>query len=445
MNETSLVQFRNELGKMRSEIAMVLPPHISLDRFARVFLTAVQRTPSLLSCTRRSLWNSILACAQDGLLPDGREAVLVEYRGKDGGAGAAGYIPMTAGLIKKLRESADIASIMVEVVRRGDTFHYRLGDEPSITHEPALDGDPFAPPLFVYSIVKFSNGEISRCVMTWKEVIAIRDRFARTRSGPWFDPVTIGEMGKKTCLRRHCKRLPLSPEAERVLTRGDEALYDLKPQPQVTRAAVASIAADPVIAALDDFAGAPAEETPQEPAKRRGRPPKPKAEDVNATPATPAPYAAEAAQVGSHNLYFGYDPNQSTTAEGDGEETATLTGAKDTITKEITDVATTVADDEGIPEFLRRDAPTDYLAAINRMAPLQSAVDFIQRMEGLIDRMATPNQAVAVKSWWEATHIEFDLITAERLRLSRLYEKKLAGIIRENGNGNGNNGNGVWA
>ena len=59
------------------EIADVLPEHITEEKFRRVAMTAINLTPALYKCDRKSLLGALLNAATDGLLPDGREAALV--------------------------------------------------------------------------------------------------------------------------------------------------------------------------------------------------------------------------------------------------------------------------------------------------------------------------------------------------------------------------------
>ena len=96
--------FRHELGSMENQFQAALPAHIPVERFVRVLQTSVQQNPDLLKCSRRSLWNSAMKAAQDGLLPDGREGAIVPYKGQ------AQWMPMIAGIRKKVRNSGEIAT-----------------------------------------------------------------------------------------------------------------------------------------------------------------------------------------------------------------------------------------------------------------------------------------------------------------------------------------------
>ena len=74
-----LTVLRTQLEQRAAEFAMVLPSHISPDKFQRTVLTAVQGNPDLIKADRRSLLTACMKAAQDALLPDGREAAIVTF------------------------------------------------------------------------------------------------------------------------------------------------------------------------------------------------------------------------------------------------------------------------------------------------------------------------------------------------------------------------------
>jgi len=215
-NEVAVV--REQLSKMEHEISSALPAHIPVERFNRVVMTAIQGNPKLLECNRRSLFNSCMKAAQDGLLPDGREGAIVPYKAD------AQWLPMIGGLRKKARNSGEIATWDVHAVYENDNFDFELGDNPFIRHKPTLDvkGKLIA----VYSIATLKSGEISRDVMSVHDVEAVRTK-SRGTNTPWADPVFYPEMAKKTVAKRHAKVLPTSTDLDDLLRR-DDVLYDLE-------------------------------------------------------------------------------------------------------------------------------------------------------------------------------------------------------------------------
>jgi len=210
---------RMELGRMESEFARALPAHIPVERFTRVVMTAIQNNPDLaIKCDRRSLWNAAMRAAQDGLLPDGRDGAIVEYKGH------AQWMPMIGGIRKKVRNSGEIATWDVHAVYEKDHFEFELGDDPYIRHRPVL-GDR-GKIVAVYSIATLKSGEKSRDVMGIDDVEKIR-KLSRAQNGPWANPTFYPEMAKKTVARRHSKVLPMSSDLDDLIRR-DDNLYDLE-------------------------------------------------------------------------------------------------------------------------------------------------------------------------------------------------------------------------
>src|SRR5688500_3765384 len=96
-NTSPSMQFRDQLTKMDHELSTALPPHMPVERFMRVVLTAVNGNPDLLKADRRTLFESAMKAAQDGLLPDGRDGAFVTFSGK------VQWMPMVGGILKKVR------------------------------------------------------------------------------------------------------------------------------------------------------------------------------------------------------------------------------------------------------------------------------------------------------------------------------------------------------
>ena len=129
-------EIRHNLETMQPQFAAALPPHVPPARFVRVAMTAVQSNPELLQAERKTLFAACMRAAQDGLLPDGREGALVIFKGK------VQWMPMIAGILKKVRQSGELLSIAAHVVHARDEFRYQLGDEERVYHVPYLDGEP---------------------------------------------------------------------------------------------------------------------------------------------------------------------------------------------------------------------------------------------------------------------------------------------------------------
>jgi len=253
MNEpTKALTIAAELGARRPQFRAALPAHIPVERYVRVVMTAVQMNPKLQNADRASFWTSCMKAAQDGLLPDGREGALVIYSTKIGKEwiDKVVWMPMIAGLRKKVRNSETIATWDVHAVHAKDKFDYEEGDDPYIKHKPYMPKplersgaetdeqyaerlrahiDP-GPLTFAYSIAVLKTGEKSRDVMSRFDIDCVRDTYSKRDRDGNFSPMWVksyDEAAKKTVARRHSKVLPMSTDLDDLLRRDDE-LYDLK-------------------------------------------------------------------------------------------------------------------------------------------------------------------------------------------------------------------------
>ena len=216
--------FEVELTDYEPQLLAALPDHLKerVDKFKRVVVTAVSRNPDLLKADRRSLFNACVSSANDGLYPDGSEAALVIFGDK------VQYMPMIAGVRKKMRNSKDVLSADAYVVYEKDKYSYVLGDNAAIVHEPPPLGGDRGKPLGAYAIIKLTNGEILREVMSVSEIEKVR-AISRSKNGPawsgWWE-----QMARKTVLRRCAKGAPSSADVEELYKR-EEADYPPLPTP----------------------------------------------------------------------------------------------------------------------------------------------------------------------------------------------------------------------
>lgn len=220
----AIAEIRQSLTKLAPEIGKVLPEHVSTERFERITLTALQRSPDLLGCDRNSLFESVMACAQDGLIPDGREAALTKFGNK------VAYMPMVAGILKKIRQSGEIATLTSQVVYDSEVeagkFRYWNDDQGEhIYHEPDMLSDDPGKVRCVYAMARTKTGESYVEVLRLSDVEKIRKASRSADKGPWSSWWT--EMARKSAIRRLSKRLPMSTDLERVVTRDDQFYPDL--------------------------------------------------------------------------------------------------------------------------------------------------------------------------------------------------------------------------
>ncbi len=225
--QLAVVQRKNDIQQQESELRKMLPPSIPADKFVRTVQTAITLNPDLAEADKNSVLVACMKAASDGLVLDGREAALTIYnvKQKDGSwKKLAQYIPMVAGIIKRVRNSGEVARLNAFVVYRNDLFHVSYGLEMALKHEPNFT-DP-GEPLGAYAVCLFKDGQTDFEFMSLKQIEAIRGRSKSGDSGPW--KTDWSEMARKTVIRRLSKRLPVDSDLSRVVERIDED-YDFRP------------------------------------------------------------------------------------------------------------------------------------------------------------------------------------------------------------------------
>lgn len=238
---------KNTVQRKADDFKMVLPSHITVDKFQRTIATAALSNRQLLECDRQSLLIAAMRLAQDGLLPDGREAALVPFKVWNKDTRQTTWqvqaMPMVYGLRKKILQSGEVLSLQVGVVYEdelGRGFLYEIGIEPPVRHRPDLmakaEDRTDDKIVAAYSIARIKNGDAEPLwsveVMARHEIDKVRqasqtgavgkttrDGKAIAPKGPWVD--WFAEMAKKTVLRRHSKMLPMSGDLLDTFERDD--------------------------------------------------------------------------------------------------------------------------------------------------------------------------------------------------------------------------------
>jgi recombination protein RecT len=193
---------------VKAQFALALPKHLNADRFARVAITALTRTPKLQECTPESFMKCLLDLSAMGLEPDGRRAHLIPY-GKE-----CTVVVDYKGKVELALRCGNIASIHADKVCENDQFVVNRGTiEKHVVDYKSDRGDSYA----FYCLIRFKDGGEKSEVMTSKEVAQIRERsqgykYARqnNKSHPWI--TDFDEMAKKTVFHRASKWIELSPE-----------------------------------------------------------------------------------------------------------------------------------------------------------------------------------------------------------------------------------------
>lgn len=222
-------QFKVQIANRESDFKMALPAHIPVERFVRVVMTAVIGNRDLLQADRISLFESAMKAAQDGLLPDGREGALVIYntkikeRGEERWIKKVQWMPMIAGILKKVRNSGELSTIVARVVYAGDKFRNWIDDNGEHIEYEAGEEQDRNIVRRVFAMAKLKDGSIEVEPLSPDDIEKIRSASKSKDKGPWVD--WWEEMAKKSALRRLAKRLPISTDLDDLIRR-DDALYD---------------------------------------------------------------------------------------------------------------------------------------------------------------------------------------------------------------------------
>lgn len=206
--------------QLREQLQTALPVNVTFGKFVTALQTALiddairttEASKQLVNADRASLFQAVVKCAADGLLPDGREAALVVYSGK------VQYLPMIAGIRKIAAEFG--WTIRTHVVYANDRFDVVEGTEQMIDHRPAPPGTDRGPLVAAYAVAHHRDGRRSVVEVMRAEDVAKAKSVAKTDKvwKQW-----PAQMWEKTVGHRIAKKLPLDPQDATRLMRVIEA------------------------------------------------------------------------------------------------------------------------------------------------------------------------------------------------------------------------------
>lgn len=221
----------------KATIQQLLPAGVDAGRFLSLARDAIRTTPALLECEPLSVIGSVIDVSKLGLSLDRTlgQAYLVPFYDKELGRKRATFIPGYRGLMNLAYRSSSVSSIWAGVVRKGDIFVAKLGTNPYLEHElvpldqqkETYNDDKSI--LGFYACADVGAREPVFAVMSLNEVKDIQARSKSGRSGPWV--TDFAEMGRKTVVRKLCKYLPLTTDAQSVVGRDELIDAGVNPPP----------------------------------------------------------------------------------------------------------------------------------------------------------------------------------------------------------------------
>ena len=147
------------IADSKTLISEALPKGLDPDRFTRLALTTLRKTPALQDCNPESFIGALLTASALGLEPDVLgEAYLVPYKRE------CTLIIGYQGLAKLFWQSPQASQLESGWVGEHDDFDFEKGTSPWLRHKPAL-GDR-GKVIAYYAIVGLKSGA------TWFEVFS---------------------------------------------------------------------------------------------------------------------------------------------------------------------------------------------------------------------------------------------------------------------------------
>lgn len=209
--------------RIKAQMALALPKHVTADRLLRIVLTEVRRVPKLAECASASLLGSVMQCAQLGLEPGGvlGHCYILPYWNKRKNCLEAQFMLGYRGMIDLARRSDQIVSISPRAVYAADAFRVEFGLHEELKHVPKWDEADRGPLTFVYAVANLKGGGQQFDVMSRADVERVRLKSQSPDSGPWVEHFEA--MALKSVIRRLFKMLPVSIEYQRAMMRDEHA------------------------------------------------------------------------------------------------------------------------------------------------------------------------------------------------------------------------------
>jgi recombination protein RecT len=205
---------------MAPEIKKALPAVITPERFTRMVLSALSKTPELQQCSPQSFLGAMMTAAQLGLEPNTPlgQAYILPFRnhGKYECQFQIGY----QGLLELAWRTERIASFQVECIYSNDELEYELGLKPVLKIKPAA-GDR-GEVTHYYAIIKMKDDAEIFAVMSKDEIINHAKKYSQSFNSsfsPW--KTSFDEMAKKTVLKRVLKYAPKASEFARAVAQDE--------------------------------------------------------------------------------------------------------------------------------------------------------------------------------------------------------------------------------
>lgn len=240
----TILQYLNDDPRIEKSIAAVAGQYFTPDRFLKLAVNAVKKTPLLRECDPQSVLGAFMASAALGLEPNTvqQQAFLIPYRKRarvyNNDSGKWEWIDTYdcqfqigyRGFITLAHRSPHIKSIQAEAIHEHDMFEHMVGTNAFLKFQKTLKNRGEL--IGAFSYVRLESGTETAVVLTLDDILKIRSKSETFNSltakveqaendkerdkaqrkldeTPWvFWP---DEMSAKSAIKRHAKQLPLNP------------------------------------------------------------------------------------------------------------------------------------------------------------------------------------------------------------------------------------------
>lgn len=213
---------------MQPEIKKALPEVITVERFTRMVLSALNTTPKLRECTPLSFISAMMNAAQLGLEPNTPlgQAYLIPYR--NNGVLECQFQIGYKGLIDLSYRNPLVQTIQAQAVYENDFFEYELGLDAKLIHRPVLQNRGEI--ILFYGLFRLTNGGFGFEVMSKEDVDAYAKEYSKTIDAaysPWKS--NYEGMAKKTLIKQVLKYAPIKADFRRALATDETIKTQLSP------------------------------------------------------------------------------------------------------------------------------------------------------------------------------------------------------------------------
>lgn len=236
--DKTIFDFLSGDTKIEKAIQAVAGQYFTPDRFLRLAVNTVKKTPLLMYCDPHSVLGSFMTSAALGLEPNTvlQQAFLIPYkkRQKQGNdwvdtyecnfqIGARGFVTLA-------HRSPHIATLQSEAIHENDLFEHMLGTETFLKYQKTLKNRGELVGSFCFT--KLADGNEMATVLPLDEVYKIRTRSEtynallravesagsakdkdkaqkKLEETPWV--MWEDDMASKSATKKHAKQLPISP------------------------------------------------------------------------------------------------------------------------------------------------------------------------------------------------------------------------------------------